>query len=102
MKSKNKQITILNDQDLIAWYENAPPFSLKKRMMDGFLKTTDKIMEHIFRGTGLYSRGYRNSLDLQVRHLELDFPERPGEFHGTNILVRPTFGQGYGVAGSYS
>lgn len=85
MKSKKLEVTILTDEDLITWDE-CVSYSYKQRTSAVFKKSADILMELFFRGVGLYYKGYQNVLDMQVRRLELEFPDLPDAFQGTRVL----------------
>lgn len=75
---------ILNDENLAEWQDRQPKRKKKIRMR--FLKTFESSFVWAIKRVGLYKRGCRNALDLQVRQREFIFSNLPKEFHGIKIL----------------
>lgn len=45
-----------------------------------------QLMRSLLRVVGLYGRGRRNAVNLQIRHNEVDLPQLPAAFNGFTIL----------------
>lgn len=50
------------------------------------IKVNEFLLIYFLKAVGLYERGYRNALSLNVRHEDLSFPNLPDNFHNLRIL----------------